>query len=62
MVCVPEVLVERSLGTQLDHGHPTPLQMRTCDADELAKPRAGHLPDTLGGQSLAYRPSHRIEQ
>jgi hypothetical protein len=28
---------------------------RTCDADELSKPRDGHLPNTLGGQALSDR-------
>ena len=56
MVCVPEVLVERSRGTQLSITGVQPhYKCRTCDADELARPRSGHLPDTLGGQNVAAR-------
>lgn len=56
MVCVPEVLVERSRGTQLSIMGIQPHYLcRACDADELSKPRAGHLPNTLGGQSLSER-------
>lgn len=56
MVCVPEVLVERSRGTQLSITGVQPhYKCRTCDADELARPRSGHLPDTLGGQNVADR-------
>ena len=57
MVCVPEVLVERSPGTQLSITGVQPhYKCRTCDADKLAQPRAGHLPNTLGGHSLSDRP------
>lgn len=53
MVCVPEVLVERSRGTQLSIMGIQPLYLcRSCDRDELSRPRVGHLPNTLGGQSL----------
>lgn len=53
MVCVPEVLVERSRGTQLSITGIQPYyRCRVCDAAELAKPRGGHLPDALGGRTL----------
>ena len=56
MVCVPEVLVERSRGTQLSITGIQPYYLcRTCDASELAKPRTGHLPNTLGGEPLSDR-------
>ncbi len=56
MVCVPEVLVERSRGTQMSiMGVQPHYRCRLCDAAELARPRAGHLPDTLGGTSLPER-------
>jgi hypothetical protein len=56
MVCVPEILVERSRGTQLSiMGVQPHYRCRTCDADELNKPRDGHLPKTLGGHSLSER-------
>ena len=56
MVCVPEVLVERSRGTQLSiTGIQPRYKCRACDADELAQPRDGHLPNTLGGHNLSDR-------
>lgn len=56
MVCVPELLIERSRGTQLSIMGVQPLYLcRKCDAEELAKPRGGHLPNVLGGQSLSDR-------
>lgn len=56
MVCVPEVLVERSRGTQLSIMGVQPHDLcRTCDDGELSKPRDGHLPNTLGGQALSER-------
>jgi hypothetical protein len=57
MVCVPEVLVERSRGTQMSIMGIQPHYLcRVCDAEELAKPRHGHLPNTLGGHNLSERP------
>lgn len=51
MVCVPEVLVERSRGTQLSITGVQPhYKCRSCDADELTQPRAGATsPTPLAG-------------
>ncbi len=54
MVCFPEVLVERSRGTQMSIMGVQPNYLcRSCDADELNKKRAGHLPNALGGSELS---------
>ncbi len=46
----PKVIVERSRGTQMSiQGVQREFLCRTCDADELARKRDGHLPPRLPG-------------
>lgn len=63
MVCVPAVLVERARGTQLSitavHPH---YRCPICDADELNKPQAGHLPNAVGGHRVADRDRRPVSQ
>lgn len=58
MEAAPQVLLEKSRGTQMSiMGIQRVFLCRSCDGDRIARQRAGHLPDRLGSSGWASGPS-----